>query len=239
LDHGLSDMFSQLPDADWRLNMISNAPDAVLLDEQPPLIHGASIEEAHDMLDRVADGTLERSFEATMDYVDFNPMASEWMRDDAALLVVLISDEDEQSHSIPIERFTEWLKLKRDDVFLSSVVNIDPNASACSDRDGWHGEMGEFQGDDFMVATSALNGMVVDICADDWSRAMRHATPEALQSEWALSHTPVPDSIQVFIEGEITSEWTFNLLNNSLTLDYDAQAGAHINVAYRTLEETH
>jgi hypothetical protein len=237
VDQGLSDMFEEVPNIDWRLNMISSASDVVLFDEQQALTKGASIEDAYQMYDGMAQGTSERSFEATMEYVESNPSATEWMRDDAALLIVLVSDEDEQSHSIPTDRFIEWVGMQREQVFVASVVNIDPNVSQCAEREGWHGEMGEFQGDEFMRAAAAFNGMVVDICSDDWSRAMRHATPPTLTHEWPLTHTPLPESIQVFVDGETTSDWSFDVISNQITLDYDPEPSAHVNIAYTTLDD--
>ena len=55
-----------------------------------------------------------------------NGYASTWMRSDAALLIVFVSDEEEQSYSnFPnASDFVNWISSQRDYVFISSIVQL-------------------------------------------------------------------------------------------------------------------
>ena len=61
-------------------------------------------------------------------------MAASWMREDASLLIVFVSDEEEQSTSMfpAVSEFTDWLDEKRSSVFVASIVNHDPAISTCN-----------------------------------------------------------------------------------------------------------
>ena len=48
-----------------------------------------------DMYNTMQRGGMEEGFDAAYDYIVNNPYSSTWMRPDAALLIVFVSDEEE------------------------------------------------------------------------------------------------------------------------------------------------
>ena len=128
---GIEIMMNSLPPAGWRLNMISIAPSVALNDAQFPLVPGDTIGDALQMYDAMSGGPEEQGFDAIMRYIDYNEYAMTWLREDAALLVVFVSDEDDQS-GVSVVDFENWYWLQRPVVFLSSIVNLPPNESTCN-----------------------------------------------------------------------------------------------------------
>jgi hypothetical protein len=129
---GVEAFMNNLPEADWRLNMIPASPDKVVTEQQFPLVPGDDIADAQQMYDGMNhSGTLEEGFQSVQDYILNNPYASTWLRWDAALLIVFVSDEEEQS-DMSVDDFTDWLNGYRSSVFMSSIINLDPKKSLCN-----------------------------------------------------------------------------------------------------------
>ena len=80
-----------------------------------------------------------------------------------ALLVVFVSDEDDQSmhDMISLDDFIDWYAAQRQTVFLSSIVNLEPADSSCNATSHNVGER-------YIDATNYFSGIIVDICSDDW-----------------------------------------------------------------------
>ena len=108
---GISDMMSAMPAVSWRLTIISADPRIALNDSDFPLLPGDGAAEAHAEYSSSVTGGMEQGFEAAYEYIENNPMAGSWMRDDASLLVVFVSDEEEQSNAAfpTVSDFTDWL----------------------------------------------------------------------------------------------------------------------------------
>ena len=105
--------------------MIPASPDKVLTEQQFPLVPGDDIVDAQQMYDGMTQtGHLEEGFNAAQDYILSNPYASTWLRWDAALLIVFVSDEEEQS-DMSVDDFTDWLNGYRSSVFMSSTFSAD------------------------------------------------------------------------------------------------------------------
>ena len=94
---GIEVMLSALPPTSWRLVMMSNDPSRAVLESQFPLVPGDDILDAEAMYASMARGGFEEGFDAVYEYMFNNPYSSTWMRPDAGLLVVFVSDEEEQS----------------------------------------------------------------------------------------------------------------------------------------------
>jgi hypothetical protein len=94
---GIAEMMNALPPTGWRLAMVSNDPYKAAIEQQFPLVPGDDIIDAEDMYYAMARGHWEQGFAAAHEYISTNPYSSTWMRNDAALLVVFVSDEEEQS----------------------------------------------------------------------------------------------------------------------------------------------
>ena len=95
---GVEAMLLALPVSDWRLVMISADPTRAVASNEFPLVPGDDIDDAAAMLATLTSAPYEEGFNAVYQYINHNPYSSTWMRPDAGLLVVFVSDEEEQSH---------------------------------------------------------------------------------------------------------------------------------------------
>ena len=223
---GIEAMMLSLPATGWRLNMISNSPDKVGQEQQFPLVPGDTLQDAQDMYDRMARGHLEMGFDAVEEYINNNPYSYTWMRPNAALLVVFVSDEEDQS-AMSVLEFTTWYPSVSQGVYLASIVNIDPLDSLCPTNS-------HYIGYNSMEATRYFNGVIVDICSDDWSAGVADASIQIEPYEsYELSHIPSDvDSIRVFIDGAVYNDWHFVRTENVIYFDVIPEPNVLVEMAY-------
>jgi hypothetical protein len=235
---GIEAMLNALPSSDWRLAMIANHPPAAAQEDQFPLVPGDDIVDAEDMLNAMGAGYFEEGFDSVYEYIINNPYSATWMRHDSALLVVFVSDEEDQSNGYfgQVGEFTTWYStLRLGPVYLSSVVTQDPSVSVCSTPPHPINV-----GDRYMEATNAFNGIIVDICAEDWSAGVTDASNQVDPYEWyELSYEPIEDSIRVFIDQAPNNDWTYQSSDNTVYFTVIPDPGAWVEVAYRHEETEH
>ena len=235
---GIEAMLNALPSSDWRLAMVSNHPPAAAQEDQFALVPGDDIVDAEDMLDGMRVGYFEEGFDSVYEYIINNPYSATWMRNDSALLVVFVSDEEDQSNGYfgQVGEFTSWYStLRFGPVYLSSIVTQDPSVSVCSTP-----PVPAYVGDRYMEATNAFNGVIVDICAEDWSAGVTDASHQVDPYEWyELSYEPIDDSIRVFIDHVPNSDWTYQASDNTVYFTTIPDVGAWVEIAYRHEETEH
>ena len=227
---GIEHMMNALPESGWRLVMISTDPDAVLVENQFPLVPGDTIVDAEEMYGLMNRGPDEKGFDSVISYMTLNPYAATWMRTDAALLVVFVSDEDDQSDSISTAaEFVDWYSMRRfGNVFLASIVAHEPDTSVCEGT-----SYGSQAGKSYMEATTLLFGTVVDICADDWTPGVTDATSQIEPHEnIILSYTPVKETIRVFVDGQLYSDWVYVDSSNMVDFLVIPPGGSLVEVGY-------
>ncbi len=226
---GIEHMMNALPEAGWRLVMISTDPSETISENQFPLVPGDSIVDAEDMYSLMNHGPGEKGFDAAVAYIEMNPYAATWMRPDAALLIVFVSDEDDQSDTMmnPAD-FISWYSARRyGNVFLASIVMQEEDISLCDDFGG------STPGHNYMTATSMLFGTILDICADDWTPGVTDATSQIEPYEKIeLSRTPVVTTIRVFIDGLLNNDWFYVQSTNTVHFNTIPPGGSLVEVGY-------
>tara|TARA_Y100000296_G_scaffold78690_1_gene101765 strand:+ start:1154 stop:2077 length:924 start_codon:yes stop_codon:yes gene_type:complete len=226
---GIEAMMNALPKTNWRLNIISTDASRSVTEEQFPLVPGDTIDDAKALYNSVTGGTREDGFEAIHDYIEENAYASTWMRDDASLLVVFVSDEDDQSmhDMLSLDDFIDWYSIQRETVFLSSIVNLDPADSTCNNSTHNTGER-------YIDATTYFGGIIVDICSDDWSTGVADATKQVEPyEEWTLNYIPIEDSIRIFYDGVVNSGWVYDSTTNVVDFTGNMpESGVLVEISY-------
>lgn len=237
---GIEVMLSALPPTSWRLAMISNDPSRAVLESQFPLVPGDDILDAEVMYSAMGRGGREEGFDSVYEYMINNPYSSTWMRPDAGLLVVFVSDEQEQSddHFIDTVDFISWYRAQRGgSVFLASIVNHDIGVSLCDSVSPID------VGTRYMDATNAFAGNIIDICDEDWSAGVADAAASVEPHEsWMLTHQAVPDSVRVFINGAVVDSgmttWTFSEPDNTVHFNTIPGGGELVEIGYRYYPDT-
>jgi len=228
---GISDMMSSLPSVSWRLVIISADPTRSVNSTEFPLLPGDSAADAQAMYSSSVLGGLERGFESVYRYIEDNSFSSSWMREDASLLVLFVSDEEEQSTSMfpMVSDFTDWLDEQRNSVYVASIVNHDPAISSCNSRDIDVGHR-------YMDAANYYSGQVLDICSEDWSGGVLDAANGAVPySSYPLSHVPLyTDNIVVFVDGVVYHDayWDYVSASNRIDFILEPPGGSLVEIAY-------
>ena len=228
---GIEAMMNALPESGWRLAMLSNSPDKAVTEAQFPLVPGDDVEDALDMYSLMQRGHREEGFDSAYEYIVNNPYASTWMRSDAALLVVFVSDEEEQSddHFQLVSDFTAWYStLRMGSAYLASINNVEAVDSVCesyvSPIDIGHR---------YMEATNYFGGTVVDICSEDWSPGVQDASIQVEpHEEWPLAYDPKIASIEVFLNGVLNHDWTYDSVENKVVFTVIPSGGVLVEIAY-------
>ena len=233
---GIEQMMLSLPPAGWRLGITTTAWFNSASTQEFPLVPGDSVQDAWDAYNNTGNHGTEAGFDALYAYLIENTYNQSWLRPDAGLLVVFVSDEDEQSSrdftSNPsgLQDFINWYGHQRNSVFLASIVNIHQTVNDCT----W-GVPALYVGDRYMDATTAFGGVVVDICSPDWAPGVQAATAQAQpHEEWHLTYTPLVDTLIVFedfVEKD-SSEWQYNTVTNSVEFLVIPPEGALVEIGY-------
>ena len=237
---GIGAMLSALPPTSWRLAMMSNDPSRALLENQFPLVPGDDILDAEAMYSAMGRGGREEGFDATYEYIINNAYSGTWMRPDAGLLVVYVSDEQEQSddHFSDLADFISWYRgLRGGSVFLASIVNHSAVESLCD-----YPPNPIDVGTRYMDATNTFGGNVIDICADDWTAGVADAAASIEPHElWKLSHTAIADSVRVFMNGSLVdpgmTTWSYSEFDNTVYFHTIPPGSTLVEIGYRYYED--
>ena len=229
---GIEQMLLALPgNVNWRLEIIPGDPNRAHALNSFPILPGDSFYTVQNHLQNNISGFQEKGFDAVKRYIQNNSDAQNWMRPDAALLIVFVSDENDQSAMNPYE-FITWVSLVRSEVFVASIVNVDFSISLCPTA---------FTaidiGTNYIDATNHFSGQVIDICSSDWSSGVSQAAQQVqLIEEIVLDFTPVSiDHIEVFVDNVLYPDWTWDEPNNKILFTVTPPESSIITVSYNYL----
>ncbi len=152
----------------------------------------------------------------------------DFLRDDATLAVVGVTDEVEQSAN-PWSYYVslyQSFKDDPDDVLVHAIAGDMP--SGCGGNEpgrGWY------------EASVATGGLFLSICATDWAstlEALAEGSAADLTS-FALTQTPVPETITVRVDGiTTTAGWTYDASTNMVVFEETSvpDGGSTIEIDY-------
>jgi len=227
---GIEAMLLALPESGWRLAMMSNDPPQASIESQFPLVPGDDAVDAENMYNNMGRGHSEEGFDAAYEYLINNTYAQTWLRYDAALLVVFVSDEEEQSdaHFSSVDGFISWYQgLRSGSVYLSSIVNLDPSESLCNTNS-------YNNGDRYVEATEHFGGQIVDVCSEDWSAGVVDAASRLEPYEYLqLTYEPIEESIRVFINGALNYDWYYSSTDNTIYFTIIPGGNDLVEIGYR------
>ena len=230
---GVEAIMNNLPtDVNWRLKMITAGDHSHIVQSTLfPLTRGDDIDDAIDMLNDLPYDGGEAGFGAVQNYIKSDPYAQTWMRHDAALLTVFVSDEPEQS-GIDVSDFVWWYENERNSVYMASIVNLPTAESICPYNTG-----PTTIGQEYIDATIYFAGAVVDICNPDWATAVEDATQEIEPiEEYYLAHIPYEVTIVVFVENSKFKDWHYDSATNMVKFDVMPLEGELVEIAYAVKE---
>jgi hypothetical protein len=224
---GIETMMNALPvDTGWRLGIISTDGSYSVNNTTFPLVPGDDIIDATLALNALGTGWGvggEEGFEAVYSYITLNPYSTTWMRHSAALLVIFVSDEEEQS-TWEVQDFADYLRTTRSLTFVTSIVGLEAGGG-CGDQEGLR----------YMDLAREFSGLEIDICSSDWSQGVEEASKEFEPIDMLqLSEIPESGSIVVFIDGipQLESDWYYDVTTNAVYFTVIPGDGTLVEVAY-------
>ncbi len=157
-----------------------------------------------------------------------------FMRSNAMLHVVMVSDEPEQSWGAWSD-YVNQINTKKgnsDNVRLSSIAGDYP--SGC-----WASGNSADPGTGYWEATNATNGVFLSICSNWASPSNLQVLAEAsvISDAYPLDHEPLPETILVYHNGtSITGTWTYDDSLQSVVFDSGLapEEGDTIRIVYST-----
>lgn len=153
-------------------------------------------------------------------------VGSAFLRQEARLVIVWISDEDEYS-GYPLRDAANafWsLKMAPSDVISLAIVGDVPLGCDYTDP-----------GYRYVDMTNMLGGDWISICDLNWQQSFEQMTVRAGASTvFPLSQTPITSTINVFVDGNITHNWVYVVSYNSVAFNPGShpRLGASIRIDY-------
>ena len=159
-----------------------------------------------------------------------------FLRPDALLHVILVSDEPEQS-SATWDTYVDRLIAKKGD---ASLVRVSAIAGTAADAEAYLADPDACratEGTGYAEAVAGTGGTFLSICSD-WAASMGSLADETLSQETfpLLELDAVPTSIEVSVDGQPASGWSFDATTNSVVFETASapMQGSTIVVDYAT-----
>ncbi len=215
---------------------------------QPRILNHRMPDLAARLRDNVAVGqcdTVEQGFEAVrralsaplVDSADDprTPQAGDgnlgFLRDEAALVVVFMGDEDDHSPD-SVDTYVRFLHERKGERQPQrvGVYAIAPTAEGCPTSGGG--------GTRYAEAAARTGGEVLSVCANDYAPLLRAVANKAFsnQDRFPLSEAPDASSLTVRVGGSVvTGGWSYDAATNSVVFEADhvPAAGARVELYYR------
>lgn len=191
-----------------------------------------------DFIDQCSVGTggsgdekgLEMAYQATQPGNDAGE-GGVFLRDDAKLSVVIVSDEVDSSGSTgrnwsDYVDYFQSLKDDADQAVVHAIAGDYPGGCATADP-----------GTGYYEAVSATGGLYLSICATDWASHLEALGESAAtnKSAFDLTEYPVPETIEVRVNGVTqTSGWTYSAAGNEVQFadGFVPEGGSTIEIEY-------
>ena len=208
--------------ADYQIGIITT-DDPFL---QGPLIHSGMADPIGEFSSQATVGTLGDSTEMGLEMAYLHLSKEGWLRPDATLNVVYVSDEPDSSPGLLDDYVDQILTLKAnpDDAMAHAIIGDPP--SGCEDAP---------YGAGYYEVADQTGGSFISICSTDWATKITALASLVLSHRvFALSTLPVEGTIIVYVDGVEVTDWVYDADSNSIVFDLDKipVAGQEIKVEY-------
>ncbi|MEQ9499699.1 MAG: choice-of-anchor D domain-containing protein [Deltaproteobacteria bacterium] len=164
-----------------------------------------------------------------------------FLRQDAVLSIIFVSDEPEQSQNTADFYINFFLSIKgfRNSNLFSASSIVGDNPGGCNGAGGSASAAPRY-----IEAANRTGGVFQSICTADWSRSLEDLSTAAFgfKSRFFLTNQPVISTIVVYIDGvsipgttmQGTVNWTYDFATNSINFSpfSTPEPGATVRVEY-------
>lgn len=147
------------------------------------------------------------------------------VRPDAALAIVVVSDEDDESPGELRPRLEALRRIKPTSPVSFSAI-VAPAAGCASAVE---------PGVRYLEAVAELDGVTASVCAADWSAGLAVIADDLFQvrDRYLLAASADPATIEVTLDGVPTAAWRYEPARRAVVLDPPAAPGAEIVIRYQ------
>ena len=162
---------------------------------------------------------------------------SGFLRADAHLAIVVVSDEPDSSIDISQSDFISWLDAFKGDpekTSLSAMVNEDGDSFLSSSDPSCVPAPAASENQHYNIIAAQTGGLTAELCELDFAKVMTYLAYNAagLNAEFPLSGTPVnaPLGVKVTVAGQAVpyspiSGWAYDAATNSIVFKQDSVPG--------------
>jgi hypothetical protein len=174
---------------------------------------------------------IERSYDALRGTGGAAP-GTEFFREDAKLVIIYISDEDDHGNISPSVASSYFLALKTSSTYVTahSVIGDVPNGCGTAQPGFLYDEI-----------AILMSGTSLSICSSDWGTPMEQLAVESMvNNTFNLSdNNPVEQTIEVTVDGVISYDWSYDSIYNTIIFDVMSipQNGQTIEINYAIFGE--
>ena len=160
-----------------------------------------------------------------------NNANSQFLREEAGLRVIFVSDENDQSPGTVADyvQYYQGLKPQASDVILSDISG---GIGGCQGAGG-----NASSGSRYVAATVATGGVSAAICGANWVATLSSLAwlSQSLADTFELSRQPVEDTLEVRVNGvNVYVGWTYDTSLNAIVFDptHIPEDGDEIEIEY-------
>jgi len=219
----------------------------------PKIITRTTANAAGEFAKNVKQGTggsgtekgLDAAHSALSDPLVNDPAANlGFLRDDAKLVVIAVSDEEDQS-TPPVDFYVDFLKnikgyRNTSLMSFSSIVGYDEVAGTAKDCSSANGVASA--GTRYVEVANRTGGLNRSICGSNWGQVADDLGLDAFgaKTEFFLTREAIASTVQVRVNGSVvtkTGNWSFDPATNSVIFEPTAvpAQGATVTVDYDTV----
>ncbi len=167
-----------------------------------------------------------------VDKTDSTECNAGFLRTDALLHVIMVSDEPEQSLGSWDSYVTQVIAKKGDStkVKFSAIAGDKPSGCTSASDSAEYGR-------GYYEAATATSGLFLSLCSNWASNVSALADASITETTFELTHTPDPSTITVDVNGAPEGAWTYDPASNAVVFNdaNAAQGGDVIEINYSAL----
>ena len=213
---------------DYRIGVVTaDLDDGGLLHGSPAYVTADTADASAVFADNVLVGQIGSGAEQGLDSVRLalvDGAAGDFLRPSAQLRVISVSDEDDQSVSLPAVSgyIAEWQSLKASPTY---VIHSDISGGSTGCNSG--GATAD-PAPRYLEATALTGGISTPVCDANWIQTLTNLAwlADSYADTFALSQPAIPSSVTPFVDAiQVSSGWTYNSSLNAVTFDPAAVPG--------------
>ncbi len=163
-----------------------------------------------------------------------------FLRKDASLSIITISDEPDQSTQ-PVQFYINFFRnikgIRNPGMFRYNVViGYDPVTK--KNQCPANGQAQATSNGRYVAVANATNGVIASICNNNWASTLSKigAVTFGLRKQFFLSRPADPKSIVIKVNGKVVSSgWTYSATDNSIVFKKAPNPGSTVQVHYKAI----